>query len=337
VAALGFANDRFTEPAAPPDNGAQPGQGQFRIACQWSHFAYDDPIIYPNRPGASHLHMFWGNTALNSATKYSANSAATDVSDITQRGGSTCQSFELNRSAYWIPALVDNAPGGRRVVIPQSIVLYYKSYRPGVVKPFPAGVQLLAGNVGPGGSMATQAFATSDDLYWSCGGSGAAYNKTNRIPTNCGAGDPINATITFPQCLKVDASGAPVLSSPDFFSHTARINENDDCPATHPYRVPQISYLIYWPNGTNGNGAGVQNWALSSDMVTPPGGSLHGDWFGGWNEQAIRTWIDGCFDPNANANGPRNCSNGQTGTNRSFRRVSNLNDFAGPYFWPLPE
>jgi hypothetical protein len=336
LAALGVRNDRFTEPADPPDNGPQPTQGQFRIACQWSHFAYDDPIIYPNQPGASHLHMYWGNTATNAATTYSASSSAADKSDITQFGGSTCQAFEMNRSAYWIPAMLDRRRGAKRVVLPQSIVLYYKSYDPRAVRPFPQGVRLLAGNVGPNGTHASAPFETSDDLYWSCGSSGAAYNKTNRIPTNCRPGDPINATITFQQCLAVDASGKPVLSSPDFQSHTARINENDQCPASHPYRVPQITYLIYWPNGTDGAGAGVANWVLSSDMRLPPGASLHGDWFGGWNQEAIDLWINGCFDPANVGNGARNCSNGQTGTDRSFRRVSPLNNYEGPYFLPLP-
>jgi Domain of unknown function (DUF1996) len=320
-----------------PDNGPQPTQGQFRIACQWSHFSYDDPIIYPGQPGKSHLHMYWGNTAANASTTYSPSSTAAQTNDILQSGGSTCQGFELNRSAYWIPALLTAKSGARSVVVPESIVLYYKSYKPRAVKPFPAGIKLLAGNIGPKGEHAMAPFELSDELFWSCGGSGGAYNKSNRIPTNCAPGDPINATITFPQCLAVDQAGKPVLSSPDLFSHTARINENSECPASHPYRLPQITYLIYWPNGTDGKGAGVADWVLSSDMMTTPGGSLHGDWLGGWNESAIDTWIKGCFDPAGTGNGARNCSNGQTGTPRSLRKVSPLNNYTGQKFWPLPQ
>jgi len=85
---------------------------------------------------------------------------------------------------------------------------------------------------------------------------------------------------------------------------------------------------------TDGAGAGVDGWRLSSDSGIP-GGSLHGDWLGGWNEVAIEKWIDGCFDPGGEFSGPRNCSGGQTGRNgtgRAFRRVSNLNDYTGENF-----
>jgi len=115
------------------------------------------------------------------------------------------------------------------------------------------------------------------------------------------------------------------------------VPNNDRCPASHPYRVPQISYLLYFPNGSDGAGAGVSNWVLSSDHGVA-GGSLHGDWLGGWNDEAIQKWIDGCYDPNGSFSGSRNCSIGQTGrngSNRKFRRVSRLNDYVGPNFLPV--
>jgi hypothetical protein len=36
-----------------------------RTACQFSHMAFDDPIVYPGQPGKSHLHVFFGNTGTN--------------------------------------------------------------------------------------------------------------------------------------------------------------------------------------------------------------------------------------------------------------------------------
>ena len=177
-------------------------------------------------------------------------------------------------------------------------------------------------------------FTANNQLFWSCGRSGSIRGKFSTIPTNCQAGEYINATISFPQCLAVDANGKPVLSSPNFMTHARMVSNTAPCPISHPYRVPQISYLLHFPNGSDGAGAGVSNWVLSSDHGVP-GSSLHGDWLGGWHDEAIQKWIDGCYDPTGSFSGSRNCSIGQTGrngSNRQFRRVSRLNDYDGPNF-----
>ncbi|MFK7967470.1 MAG: DUF1996 domain-containing protein, partial [Burkholderiaceae bacterium] len=325
---LGVNNERFTEPAGRPDNGPQPGQGQFRIACQWSHFAYDDPITKARQAGAAHLHMFWGNTGTNAFTRYNRKRPA-GRRDILERGGSTCQGFELNRSAYWMPAIVGGTGAQKTVALPSNIIMYYKTYRPTEVNVIPPGLKLLAGNVSPGG-MPRASFAQTNRLFWSCGSNGAMYNEQDRIPTNCRAGDPINATIKFPQCLRVDRQGRPRLSSRNFVSHALLIDNSSACPASHPYRIPQISFKMYWPNGSDGRGAGVSTWRLSSD-TGEPGGSLHGDFMAGWQKDLIQLWVENCYDPGQRFNGPRNCSNGQTGTSRILRRVSPLNNYTGPY------
>ena len=90
------------------------GGGQFRTSCEFSHFAYDDPIVFPGQPGAAHLHMFFGNTDIN---------AFTDDSTLVDSGGSTCNGGELNRTGYWVPALFD---GDGNVRIPERAVVYYK-------------------------------------------------------------------------------------------------------------------------------------------------------------------------------------------------------------------
>jgi hypothetical protein len=340
LSALGFAHPDFTEAADRPDNGPQPTEGQFRILCQWSHYGYNDPIVKPGKPGAAHLHMFWGNTNADALSVSNVPSNPANTHELAEHGGGTCQSFELNRSAYWMPALLDSATAPRNVVVPDEIVLYYKS-KSRNVRPLPRGLQLLGGNVQPGGVPGTT--FTADiyniyyDLFWSCGASGAIRNAGSSIPTNCGPQDSINATIRFPQCIAVDASGQPVLSSADHVSHTKRINDQQECPASHPYRIAEISYLVYFPNGSDGAGAGVSQWRLSSDAPGFPGGSLHGDWLGGWNDEALKTWHDGCLNPVDRSADPRNCSQGQTGTARSFRRVSPLNDYTGPNFKLLPE
>lgn len=100
--------------------------GNFRIKCQWSHFAYDDPIVnHPDSgnkaPNKSHLHMFWGNTAVDWNTELED-----DENDnyITKIGGSTCNGFALNRSSYWMPALMHE---NTHAIVPRQIIVYYKA------------------------------------------------------------------------------------------------------------------------------------------------------------------------------------------------------------------
>lgn len=293
----------LTEPAPRADNGPSP-EGQFRVACEYSHFGSDDPIIFPGQPGASHLHMFFGNTLTN---------AFTTDDELLNRGGGTCSGFELNRSAYWTPALLD---GNGNTIVPDAIILYYKTKFPGEVSPMPQGLQMLAGN------FDSESFTASDRLHWSCGGSGAAYNKTNRIP-DCG-GDYVNATIQFPSCWDGVNLGAS-----DFVSHLDFGSDHEPCPTSHPVRLPRISILLYYP----GVGS-VDGWHLSSDNTGgyngPPGGTLHADWWGAWHDPAMELWIDGCMRAS------RNCSFGQTGTSVQLAGVSDRDVYEGENFLPLP-
>ena len=293
----------LTEPVSRTDNGSV-GDGQFRAACEYSHFAYDDPIIYPNQPGRSHLHMFFGNTETD---------AHTTTNSLVNRGGGSCNGFELNRSGYWTPALLD---GRGNAIVPDAIILYYKSKQPGIVQRMPQGLKMVSGNA------TAESFTTSEYLHWSCGGSGAAYNKTNRIP-NCN-GDYLNATIVFPQCW--DGQN---MDSADHRSHMALVSPHVDCPSSHPVRLPQISILLYFPSDGFTN-----DWHLSSDRSggfnTGNGATLHADWWGGWNDEAMDLWTGGCM------HAVKNCSFGQTGTPRQLAKLNNFQTYQGPNIIPMP-
>ena len=294
----------LTEPAPVTDNGYSP-DGQFRVACEYSHFGYDDPIIFPGEPGRSHLHMFFGNTITD---------AFTTEEQLLDSGGGTCSGFELNRSAYWTPALLD---GQGNLVVPDSIILYYKTKFPDAVTGMPQGLQMLAGNT------QSESFEHDQFLYWSCGSNGNAYNLTNRIP-DCG-GDIINASVQFPNCWDGVNLGAS-----DFTSHTTYADDVSPCPASHPVRLPQISILLYYP-GTDS----VDGWHISSDETDgfngPPGGTLHADWWGAWNDETMDLWINGCMRAS------RNCSYGQTGTARQLAGLNPLEIYEGENYLPLPE
>ena len=298
------------------------GDGNFRATCQWSHFSYDDPIVFPGQPGAAHLHMFYGNTETN---------AFTTTDSLVNSGGGTCNGFELNRSAYWSPALTD---GAGNAALPYQIMLYYKTkkitdddgnilHQASDVQQMPQGLKLIAGNT------TTSSFEVTQHLFWSCGANGerVSDSKTNMIP-NCGS-EPINASIYFPQCWD-----GVNLEPVNDVSHVAQVNVWEDCPANYPHRLPQLGILLYWPaQPTNG-------WFLSSDhhhsMRTGeqmiPGGTLHADWIGGWNNDTQDLWLINCL------RAEKNCTLGQTATPRTLKRLNgNQSDnYMGPYFLPIP-
>jgi len=97
-------------------------EGSFRIHCGVSHFQQVDPILDPGEK-SGHLHMFWGNTETDENSIVGGNSDH----DIAQNGQSNCQGGPYNRSAYWMPALLDSSTGVDRVVIPNDVFVYYKS------------------------------------------------------------------------------------------------------------------------------------------------------------------------------------------------------------------
>jgi hypothetical protein len=286
-----------------PDNGSV-GDGQFRAACEYSHFGYDDPIIYPGQPGASHLHMFFGNTETN---------AHSTTESLLNSGGGSCNGFELNRSGYWTPALLD---GRGNVVVPDRIILYYKSKYPDRVEPMPQGLKMVVGNT------TAESFTANPNLYWSCGSSGSINRVSNRIQA-CGEGQSLNATIAFPECW----DGR--LDSPDHRSHMKLIDPVSECPDSHPRRLPQIAILLYFPGADS-----VDGWHLSSDRMgsfnATPGGTLHADWWGAWNDDAMNLWTDGCM------RAARNCSFGQTGSSRRLAPLNGWETYRGENLLPLP-
>lgn len=250
------------------------GVGAFRTVCEPTHMNYDDPIVYPGQPGRSHLHTFFGNTAVN------GNSTA---DSIRGAGNSSCRGGTLNRSAYWVPSMVDMRTN--RAVMPSASNFYYKTgyqgVRPADIRPFPAGLRMIAGdakNSGPGGRFG-QAWR------FHCHPSGTGFGPS--IP-NCGAGQEVVQEIFFPQCW--DGRN---LDSPDHKSHMAYANPSrPGCPSSHPVPLPEITYNIHY-RVSEANQA--THWRLSSDTYAGPAGySSHGDWWNGWDQGTMETFVRTC-------------------------------------------
>ena len=259
-----------TELPVPEDDGA------FRTVCQYSHMAYDDPIVFPNQPGKSHLHAFFGNHGAN---------AYSTAKSIASTGNSTCKGGTINRTAYWVPAMIDTRNGAP--VKPSDSNFYYKSgdkrIKPSSIHPMPQGLRMIAGdpkNTSPSGPF-----------WYNC------KNGSNvmEIP-NCGVGVELYQNVSFPQCWD-----GVNLDSPDHKSHMAYPIVNNAagtvlCPADHPVMLPQVTFrIIYTITEANA----PTHWRLSSDTYDrklPAGYSSHGDWFNGWKSDISDTWAKKCID-----------------------------------------
>jgi len=274
-----------------------PNASSFRVSCEFSHFAYDDPIVKKDQPGKAHLHMFFGNTHANAYSTYNS---------LINSGSSTCNGLELNRTAYWVPAVLDRNGNAR---IPEKLLVYYKAYDNAIgnVVKYPNDMRFISGD----------AFATSPqpgtshfrEIFFRCYTSGTGgsdeINKRTRsvnIP-NCPGSRFHNGqerevflemNIKFQTCWNGQ--------NPADYKSNASFSDiwptSGSCPATHPIHLPQMEYRIFFKPGTNSS-----NWFLSSDVsakdgktIGEPGYTIHGDWYGAWNKEINKMWIDNCLN-----------------------------------------
>lgn len=214
-------------------------RGGFRFDCEVSHFNLDDPIVFPGEVGAAHHHMFWGNTSTD---------AFSTTASLLANQDSTCDGRrDGNQAAYWTPVLFDENGG---TVEPTDIDVRYRGRRG--VNPIPNGLEML----------------TTRDVL------GAEANDFE-IERD---GDGMEFEISYPNCLAVDTSGAPVLSSDDNISHTA-FSDGGDCPESHPYRIPTLQIDLEFDLDID------SGWRLSSDHDgMEQGASLHADYMAAWTD-----------------------------------------------------
>jgi hypothetical protein len=267
-----------TKPEATPiQRPSNDGTGNFRVDCQWSHMNYDDPIVHPGRPGAAHLHSYFGNTGAN---------AFSTGESLLNSGNSTCDGGTLNRSSYWLPSILAT---NSQPIAPISNMVYYKQGYQGltrdkIVSVLPNGLQLV------GGDPKASSHNPARQVHWSC--STESWRGRQASIPSCPPGETIKAEINFPQCW--DGIN---LSSPDHVSHMAYGTWNVGCPATHPVGIPSISFNVVWKVPPGGN----SGWRLSSDMYAGGAGgySLHGDVILAWDPNTASLWLNNCVKQNA--------------------------------------
>jgi len=254
--------------------------GEFRIDCATSHMSNDDPLVYPNKEGASHSHTFFGNTSV----KYN-----TDLSKLPEVGNSTCKGGIMNRSGYWVPTMVDTATN--LPITPSNNIVYYKSdgYSDNVAE-FPKGLRMIAGN----------AASTSEQkgiTRWTC--SQDYSTRQTHIPV-CSSKKllkrknyaTIDSLLYFPSCWD-----GVNLDSLDHKSHMSYPTDGPigvNCPETHPVHIPTITYNIHYKIPPGGD---TSTWRLASDNYQDGYGgySLHGDYAYGWSDEHIEGIVKNCL------------------------------------------
>jgi Domain of unknown function (DUF1996)/Domain of unknown function (DUF4124) len=261
--------------------------GAFRIGCTFSHMSNNDPIVYPNQKGAAHHHTFFGNTL----TDFSSTTAS-----ILSTGNTTCDGGIANRTAYWIPSLIDTSSNSP--LKPWRIIVYYKEgFNNGKIVVPPKGLRMIVGNAkakNETDSKGAFACAQMPNEVWQ--------TASKSIPA-CGKNSFVRFKISFPNCWD-----GVNLDSPDHISHMA-YSANDfqradgswyktpnNCPISHPVAVPVVTINADYFATTD---AGTANWRLASDNYTkqsPGGYSFHADWMNGWDETVLQKVVDNCLN-----------------------------------------
>jgi len=241
-----------------PIAGPQGAVPQFVVECGYSHAAADDPIVAHGESGASHLHVFFGNTEVN---------ADTTVESLAE-GGTTCDQPQ-DLAAYWAPALLR----GPEVLRPVKSTAYY---RPGIdvdpttVQPFPEGLVMVAGNAGASGEQPLSIVA------WGCG----AGIERAALPPECGKGRNLRLMVTFPDCW--DGRN---LDSPNHHTHVA-YSSHGECPEGYPVPIVQLQFSVEYPVYGSTDGLALSSGGLHTG---------HADFMNGWNQERLTREVELCL------------------------------------------
>lgn len=264
----GFSTERVQSTSELP-SPTYDGTGLFRTVCDFSHMNFDDAIVKPGETGTSHLHTYFGNTSSNGFST---------AASLRSSGDSTCRGGTVNRSSYWVPALVD---GAGKPIVPEQLLMYYKSgysIPAAQIRPFPEGLRVVGGDA--------KSTSAQQHAYWGCHENYIGHPAT--IP-DCGVGNHVVMTVVLPQCWD-----GVNLDSADHKSHLA-YPQGNSCPSSHPVAIPEVTLnVLYKQTGS------VRDWRLVSDMYDssmPAGYSAHADWFAAWDPEVVASFVEQCINP----------------------------------------
>lgn len=151
------------------------------VGCRQSHLNFDDPIVFPAQPGASHQHTYTGARNTNAFSTPASMRAA----------GTTCD-LQRDTAGYWAPTSAAGYP-----VHPSKGELNYYTFNS--TNGFPEGLKMIVRWSTPG-----------NRILFKCGP--GSNTETRTPPASCSSGMFV-PVITFPTWW----DGR--LDSPDHLSH----------------------------------------------------------------------------------------------------------------------
>ena len=179
----------------------------------------------------------------------------------------------MNRSAYWVPSMIDTATNAP--IQANANIIYYKSGAPDKVQYLPKGLRMIAGNSKATGPQ------TNPQIRFTCNND---YNTRSDTIPPCAEGQYVDIMFSFPSCW--DGVNLDSPNHKDHMSYT--------CDASHPVVLPEITYNVSYKVGPGG----TSKWRLASDNYPsniPGGYSMHGDWMNGWDESFVKVFTDNCL------------------------------------------
>ncbi len=236
----------------------------FNVRCDAGSVLGDDPIVYPNQPGRSHLHVFAGNDSTNAASTQTSLKA----------GGSTCR-LDRDKAAYWFPQLFNQQGTPLK---PYLVRAYYRVGTLGKVAHLPAGLRVIAGDSRASTPQSSQVAG------WQCrtvSPDQSSVPKQSTIP-DCASSDLLEGSVVFPNCWD-----GVHRDSADHKSHMA-YGSGDSCDSAHPVRLPQLTLAFRYAPGTTNSRS-----YLSSQTS---GLTLHADFWNAWHQPTLDALVDRCLN-----------------------------------------
>jgi hypothetical protein len=304
----------------PPLNGTE-AVGAFRFICGAGQVRYDDPMVAPGQFGVTHLHQFYGNTEADADSTFES---------LRGSGDSTCNftgtGQAANRSAYWMPAMLD---GKGNVVLPDYVQVYYKqapvtqqgTIATGCRNTISGATTNLCVTIG-NGLRFIQGFKMSTGTHsiqpgwFKCSGTAVSPQTTTAMTgwnlTTCPVGSRAEMAISSLKCWD-----GVNLDTADHMSHLSGMATGGVCPSTHPYLIPQFTISAFF---TVKAGDDPALWSLASDAMypnLPRGATLHFDYWEAWDADVKNMWWeDGCIGMRLN------CSAGDLGNGKRLKGAS---------------
>ena len=148
----------------------------------------------------------------------------------------------------------------------------------------PQGLKIIAGN-----ATATSPQANTYNNGWGCGN--MFQNPNSALIPNCAPSSGLMLKVHFPRCWDGSFDFDPTRPQAHVMYEI-----NGKCPTSHPKVFSGMTALFDWDLFP---GESTSGWYLSSDrmpgMTSKAGGTtIHGDWFGGWHNDVMKSWTQNC-------------------------------------------